>query len=293
MKLATIREGETEVSALVFPNGAISIPKIKDNFQLTFEVSNNLFEMIQKSQLKDLNLWVQNLNQDDLVKVLDLIIPSSEIPYAPPFRNPGKIWGIGLNYQEHASDLDASPPSDYPVGFMKPNTTIIGHKQTIQIPKLSERTTGEAELGIIISKECKNIAGDEWLDYVAGFTTIIDMTAEDILRKNARYLGLSKSFNTFFSFGPQILTVDEIENIQDLEVMTVINHESVGKNSVKNMRFPLAHLVSFYSEVMTLQAGDIISTGTPRAGVLKHGDMIECHINGFQPLINTVQDLKI
>lgn len=293
MKIASIREREIEVAALVFPNGAVSLTVLKDNFKFDFELSNNLFELIQKSQINDLNSWVQNLEHDDLARILNLLIPSSEIPYAPPYRNPGKIWGIGLNYQEHAADLDAAPPSDYPVGFLKPDTTIIGHRQTINIPKISERTTGEAELGIIIGKTCKNIAREDWLDYVAGFTTIIDMTAEDILRKNARYLGLSKSFDTFFSFGPQILTVDEISDVQELEVLTVLNNELVGKNFVKNMRFPLDHLVSFYSEVMTLQAGDIISTGTPRAGILKHGDIIESHITGFQPLINTVKDLKM
>ncbi|OLS27924.1 MAG: Ureidoglycolate lyase [Candidatus Heimdallarchaeota archaeon LC_2] len=293
MKIATIRVGEKEVAALIFPNGAISITLLKENFQFSFDLSNNLFEIIQKSQLKDLNSWIQTLKHDDLSKILDLLIPSSELKYAPPYRNPGKIWGIGLNYLDHAKDLDALPPSDYPVGFLKPDTTIIGHRQTINIPKLSERTTGEAELGIIISKKCRNIAREDWLDYVAGFTTIIDMTAEDILRKNARYLGLSKSFDTFFSFGPQILTLDEFEDIEELEVITVINNELVGKNFVKNMRFPLDHLISFYSEVMTLEAGDIISTGTPRAGVLSHGDIIECHINKFQPLINSVKDLKI
>jgi 2-keto-4-pentenoate hydratase/2-oxohepta-3-ene-1,7-dioic acid hydratase in catechol pathway len=127
---------------------------------------------------------------------------------------------------------------------------------------------------------------------VAGFTTIIDMTAEDILRKNPRYLTLSKNFDTFFSFGPQIITPDEIENISRLNVQTVINGRVHAENTVSNMTFPPDFLVSFHSKVMTLLPGDIISTGTPRATPLSHGDKMECRISGFHPLINPVIDLK-
>ncbi|MFV2015346.1 MAG: fumarylacetoacetate hydrolase family protein, partial [Candidatus Heimdallarchaeota archaeon] len=191
------------------------------------------------------------------------------------------------------SDLETATPSEYPVGFLKPDTTIIGHRQIIRIPQLSERTTGEAELGIIIGKECKDIDQTNWLDYVAGFTTIIDSTAEDILKKNTRYLGLSKSFDTFFSFGPHIMTPEELSDFSAIRVTTVLNNKIVGRNTVENMRFSLDFLVAFYSRVMTLVPGDIISTGTPKAGVLAHGDIIECHIDGFMPLINSVQDLKV
>lgn len=292
MKIGTIRIQGMELAAVIFPNGGLTTAKLKDEFNIDFQLADNLFDIITNNQLKSLNDWVKNLNQDDLEKVLELIIPSSQILYAPPYRHPRKIWGIGLNYVEHASDLEAAPPSEYPVGFLKPDTTVIGHKQTIRIPKLSERTTGEAELGIIIGKECKNIDQDNWLDYVAGFTTVIDMTAEDILKKNARYLGLSKSFDTFFSFGPHIMTPEEISDFSTLKVSTVLNNQLVGQNTIENMRFSLDYLVAFYSQVMTLLPGDIISTGTPRAGALSHADIIECHIDGFMPLINSVQDLK-
>lgn len=292
MKIATIRVEEGEVAAIIFPNGALPIPKLKTEFTLSFELADNLFEIITNEQLEDLNNWTKNLSENDLDKVLKLIVPSSEVLYAPPYRHPGKIWGIGLNYVEHAADLDAAPPSEYPVGFLKPDTTMIGYKQTIEIPAISERTTGEAELGIIIGKKCRNIDQNNWLEYVAGFTTIIDMTAEDILKMNTRYLGLSKSFDTFFSCGPHIMTPDEISDFSALQVTTVLNNQVVGRNTVGNMRFSLDYLVAFYSQVMTLLPGDIISTGTPRAGVLSHGDIVECHIDGFMPLINSVRDLK-
>ncbi|MHA2032473.1 MAG: fumarylacetoacetate hydrolase family protein [Candidatus Kariarchaeaceae archaeon] len=293
MKIATIRVEGKEIAAVIFPNGALATSVIQNEFDLSFSLAENLFQIIEQNQMPELNSWLKNLNQEEFEKILDLIIPSSEVLYAPPYRNPSKIWGIGLNYMDHASDLGASPPSEYPVGFFKPDTTIIGSKQTINIPKISERTTGEAELGIIIGKECRDVDQENWLEYVAGFTTIIDVTAEDILRKNDRYLGLSKCFDTFFSFGPHIMTPDELDNILETKVTTVINGQMVGQNTISNMRFSLDYLVSFYSQVMTLKPSDIISTGTPRAGVLSHGDIIECHIDGFVPLINSVRDLKV
>ncbi|MGV9172225.1 MAG: fumarylacetoacetate hydrolase family protein, partial [Promethearchaeia archaeon] len=122
--------------------------------------------------------------------------------------------------------------------------------------------------------------------------TIIDMTAEDILRKNPRYLTLSKNFDTFFSFGPLLITPDEFDEIADLSVATIINGKIHAKNIVSNMTFPPNFLISFHSKAMTLLPGDIISTGTPRAVQIQHGDIIECQIDGFIPLRNHVVDLK-
>ena len=125
-------------------------------------------------------------------------------------------------------------------------------------------------------------------------TTIadIDMTAEDILQKNPRYLTRSKSFDTFFSFGPELVTADEVEDVHRLEVSTIINGELHRKNAVANMMFTPWKLVSFHSKVMTLLPGDIISTGTPGAVVIRDGDVVTCDISGFAPLSNPVKDLK-
>ena len=210
----------------------------------------------------------------------------------PLYRYPRKIWGIGLNYVEHADDLAEKLPLTEPASFMKPDTTIIGHNDKIKIPFQSEKTTGESELGLIIGKECKNIKQDEWLDYVAGFTPVIDMTAEDILRKNPRYLTRAKSFDTFFSFGPHLITPDEITDLSNIKVETVINGTIYAQNTISNITFPPDFLVAFHSRVMTLLPGDIIATGTPRAVQLSDGDLIECWIDNFEPLRNPVIDLK-
>ena len=146
---------------------------------------------------------------------------------------------------------------------------------------------------MIIGRRCRNVPEAQWLEVVAGFTTVIDMTAEDILRKNPRYLTLAKSFDTFFSFGPELVTPGEIADVRALTVSTIHNGRVHAQNSVANMTFPPDRLLSFHSEVMTLMPGDIISTGTPGAAVIGHGDTVECRIDGFASLVNPVVDLKV
>ena len=175
---------------------------------------------------------------------------------------------------------------------MKPDTSIIGPGDTIEIPLQSERTTAEAELGVIIGKACRDVEEEDVMPYIAGYTTIIDMTAEDILQKNPRYLTRAKSFDTFFSFGPQFVTKDEIGDLHALEVATVINGTVHRKNTINHMTFSPEFLVSFHSKVMTLLPGDIISTGTPGAVPIQDGDRVECRIEGFEPLANPCVDLK-
>ena len=213
---------------------------------------------------------------------------SSQLSYAPLYRRPRKIWGIGLNYVGHARDLEETAPSEEPASFMRPDTTIIGPGDEIMLPSQSERVTVEGELAIIIGRDAKDISEEEAPSVVAGFTTVLDMTAEDILRRNPRYLTRAKSFDTFFSFGPELATTDEIEDVDALEVATVLNGKVHRSNTVSNMTFSPWWLVSFHSRVMTLLPGDVISTGTPGAVVVQDGDVAGCHITGFEPLSNPV-----
>lgn len=288
MRLATIKHNGQEISAIVTKKGVIAIENVNEALGKSW--STSLFDIIQLGQLDEIRAWYDSGGKD---KLEDLqIIPNEKVEYGPLYRQPRKIWGIGLNYAEHASDLHETAPNTEPASFMKPDTTIIGPNDTIEIPHQSDRTTAESELGIIIGKECKDISEENAKDVIAGYTTIIDMTAEDILQRNPRYLTRSKSFDTFFSFGPQLVTKDEVEEVLDLHVSTVINGELHRKNVVANMTFRPWHLVSFHSKVMTLLPGDIISTGTPGAVVIRNGDIVECQIDGFESLVNKVKDLK-
>jgi 2-keto-4-pentenoate hydratase/2-oxohepta-3-ene-1,7-dioic acid hydratase in catechol pathway len=291
MKLATITRDGIEEAGLVAHNGILPIKDLNTKFNQ--EWSTDLFEIIKTGQLDEIKQWYQTEGKEQAAELEAIFIPFQQVEYAPLYRHPRKIWGIGLNYVEHAADLDEKAPNTEPASFLKPDTTIIGPNHTINIPLQSERTTAEAELGIIIGKECKDVSEEDAPNVIAGFTTIIDMTAEDILQKNPRYLTRSKSFDTFFSFGPHLVTPEEVEEVVNLNVATVINGDLHRKNIVSNMSFLPWHLVSFHSKVMKLLPGDIISTGTPGAVVIRDGDIVECHIDGFEKLVNHVKDLKV
>ncbi len=291
MRLASIYLDKKELAAIIVDKKVITMENVnkifKKNWSLTIQ------QIIKTEQLQEIKNWYYKFGDKELKNIKDeLILNEDKVQYAPLYRYPEKIWGIGLNYVEHASDLSEKAPDTEPASFIKPNTTIIGNGDNIQIPLQSQKTTAEAELGIIIGKKCKNVKRKDWLSVVAGFTTILDMTAEDILRRNTRYLTRSKSFDTFFSFGPQLVTPEEITDITNLKVATVKNNEIYGRNTVSNMTFTPDYLVSFHSEVMTLLPGDIISTGTPRAVQINDGDVMECRIEKFKTLFNSVIDLK-
>lgn len=215
----------------------------------------------------------------------------SRTRFGPLYRRPRKIWGIGLNYRDHAADLNAPYPTE-PASFMKGDNTIIGPGDDIVLPEQSERVTAEAELGVVIGRVCKDVEESDVVGYIAGYCPIIDMTAEDILQKNPRFLTRSKNFDTFFSFGPYLHTPDEIGDVLPLTVGTWRNDALHRDNQVRNMAFPPHDLVAFHSRVMTLYPGDIISTGTPGAVVIHHGDVAECRIEGFEPLRNPVRSAK-
>jgi 2-keto-4-pentenoate hydratase/2-oxohepta-3-ene-1,7-dioic acid hydratase in catechol pathway len=248
--------------------------------------------LITSGGLAELNDWYRDGGRQHCDKATGSRIPIQEAVFGPLYRRPRKIWGIGLNYVAHAADLAEKAPSEEPASFMKPDTTIIGPGDTILIPRQSEKTTGEAELGVILGKECRDIPEGRWLEAVAGFTTVLDMTAEDILRKNPRFLTRAKSFDTFLSFGPVLVTPDEIPDVNALRVATVLNGRVHAENGVSNMTFPPAFLVSFHSRVMPWLPGDLLSTGTPQAVALCDGDLLECRIDGFPSLRNPVRDLK-
>lgn len=220
-----------------------------------------------------------------------LFVPTHDVRFAPPYRRPHKIWGIGLNYVEHAGDLAEAVPEE-PASFIKADHTVIGDGETIPLPRQSERTTAEAELGLVIGRECHEVSEADALSYVVGVTTVLDQTAEDILQRNPRFLTRSKNFPGFFSFGPQIVPLSALggfaPDLGDIAVSTVHNGSVHRRNTVDHMRYSPAYLVAFHSQMMPLYPGDIISTGTPGAVVIGSGDVVECDIPGVGRLRNPV-----
>ena len=276
LRLVTIRQGGREEAAAVLPDGVAPVREVG----VLSREGADLLSLLESGRFHELK---EAYGRGEIRGGA-----SSQLSYAPLYRRPRKIWGIGLNYVEHAGDLSESAPADEPASFMRPDTTIIGPGDKVVLPAQSERVTAEAELAVVIGREAKDVPEEDTPSIVAGFTTVLDMTTEDILRRNPRYLTRSKSFDTFFSFGPELVTPDEIADVDALEVSTVLNGEVRRSNTVSNMIFSPWWLVSFHSRIMTLLPGDVISTGTPGAVVIREGDVVQCHITGFEPLSNPV-----
>jgi 2-keto-4-pentenoate hydratase/2-oxohepta-3-ene-1,7-dioic acid hydratase in catechol pathway len=276
LRLVTIQQGGREEAAVVLSNGVAPVREIyglsRGEVDLLYLLKSGRFYELKEAY--------------DRGEVRGEAV--TRYSHAPLYRRPRKIWGIGLNYVEHAGDLSETAPAEEPASFMRPDTTIIGPGDEIVLPSQSERVTAEGELALVMGREAKDVSEADAPLFVAGFTTVLDMTAEDILRRNPRYLTRSKSFDTFFSFGPELVTSDEIEDVDTLEVSTMLNGKVHRSNTVLNMTFSPWWLVSFHSRIMTLLPGDVISTGTPGAVVIQEGDVAGCRITGFKSLSNPI-----
>jgi len=291
VRLATLRRNGRFEAAVRSGQHYIPLPVLNHHTGASWPV--DVGELLGSERFWVLKAWVEGEGAAVLAGLCEAGEALDEVDFGPLYTRPGKIWGIGLNYREHAGDLDESVPEGLPGSFMKPATTAIGPGDAIHIPRMSERTTAEAELGVVFGRRCKDVPQEDWLTAVAGYTTIIDMTAEDILRRNPRFLTLSKSFDTFLALGPELVTADEVEDVLALEVRTVHNGATHAANQVANMTYRPDYLVALHSQVMTLEPGDLLSTGTPGAAPIAPGDVVECHIDGFLPLACSVVDDKV
>jgi 2-keto-4-pentenoate hydratase/2-oxohepta-3-ene-1,7-dioic acid hydratase in catechol pathway len=159
-----------------------------------------------------------------------------------------------------------------------------GENIVLPPPHLSDDVDAEGELGVIIGKTCRFVPADQVREVIFGYTTTLDLTALDVLRKNPRYLTRAKSFDTFFSFGPIVVTADEIPEVDALEVITEHNGEICSRDFVRNMRTRPLELVRFHSDYMTLHPGDLISTGCPKGARIKAGDRVRARIEGVGTL---------
>ncbi len=286
MRLLSLKSRDNEVGALATGHGVIDLETLNDLFATDWDV--NIEALVQSGRVGELNQWYREEFSKINLAHYSSGFRSSKLTYAPIERNPPMILGIGLNYRDHAADLGAVAPQNEPATFMKPRTTIIGPEDAIVIPGKSMRTTAEAELGVVVARRCKDIPKESWLDYIAGFTAILDMTAEDILEQNPRFLTRSKSFDTFLSLGGELLTPDEFTDLSKVKVATLKHGKVYRENVVSNMTFSPGSLVSFLSSELTLEAGDIILTGTPGAVAISGDDFVEAQIDGFAPLRNAV-----
>ena len=200
--------------------------------------------------------------------------------------SPSKIVCVGRNYAEHAAELGNPVPTE-PLLFLKAPSALIHNGEPIVIPQLSSQVEHEGELAVVISKACKDLALDADVSpYVLGFACLNDVTARDVQRKDVQFTR-GKSFDTFCPIGPHIETDLDVS---DIRVITRLNGEVRQDGRTSQMVFPVDFLIRYISNMMTLNAGDVIATGTP-SGVSKmiSGDVCEVEIEGIGILTNPIK----
>jgi len=231
----------------------------------------------------------------DLQKFQKYAEPLDKFHLLPPIPKPGKIICLGLNYIDHAEEQGVKPPAE-PIIFFKPRTSLTGPYDDIVYPKIVKQLDYEGELVVIIGKRGKNIREEDAMEYVFGYTVMNDVSARDIQFGDKQWTR-GKSFDTFAPCGPWIVTKDEIPDPHQLRILTKVNNELRQNSSTANMVFKIPRIVSSMSMVMTLEPGDMISTGTP-AGVgyfmkpepklLMVGDVVEVSIENIGTIRNRI-----
>jgi 2-keto-4-pentenoate hydratase/2-oxohepta-3-ene-1,7-dioic acid hydratase in catechol pathway len=223
--------------------------------------------------------------------------PLKGLKRLPVVPRPGKIICIGLNYVEHAKEGN-NPIPDYPAVFFRGATSLAAHGEPLLRPKVSDKFDYEAELVIVIGKTAKHLREENALSCVAGYTCMNEGSMRDYQRKSAQWT-MGKNFDRTGGLGPEIVTPDEIpQGPNALRITSRVNGQTMQDSHTSDMIFSVPRILTILSEVMTLEPGDIIATGTP-SGVgyprkppvfMKPGDTIEIEIEGIGTLVNTVED---
>jgi 2-keto-4-pentenoate hydratase/2-oxohepta-3-ene-1,7-dioic acid hydratase in catechol pathway len=221
-----------------------------------------------------------------------LLLDEATLTYGPCIANAGKIICIGLNYRRHVEESGMAIPT-LPVLFSKFSNTIAAPGEQIVLPANAVEYDYEAELGVVIGKQAKNVSEQDALKYVLGYCNINDLSARDLQMRTSQWL-LGKTLDKFSPIGPYLVTADEVGDPQALGIRCWVNRDLRQNSSTSDMIFSVAYLVSYISQYMTLEPGDVISTGTPEGVVLgmkekhwiKPGDEVTIEITGLGRLTN-------
>ncbi len=229
------------------------------------------------------------------VRSIDDLKLKEPVQFLPPVGRPQKILCIGRNYREHAEELGNAAPSE-PLFFAKSPSSLIAHGRAIHLPNGIGRVDYEGELALVIGKRTSHVAESKALDYVAGYSLLNDVTARDIQRadqKAGRPWFRSKSFDTFCPLGPFLTPTAAVHDIGQLQLEVRVNGDVRQSASASSMIFHPAEVVSYLSRYCTLEAGDVIATGTPAGvGEISPGDRVEVEILEIGCLQNPVKEAK-
>ncbi len=238
-----------------------------------FKYDNEIFE----GEVRGSNVVVNRGLYSDTYLLSDILL-------LPPTQ-PSKIICVGLNYRDHAEELNMQIP-DEPVLFLKPPSAVVGNLGKIIYPDTTSHIDYEGELAVIISKRCRNIRAADAGSVIMGYTCFNDVTARDLQKKDIQWTR-AKCFDTFAPVGPYI--ADPGLDVSNLAIKTRVNGELRQNSTTANLIFDVPQLIEFISGIMTLEPGDIISTGTPPGvGELSVGDEVEIEIEDIGILKNTV-----
>lgn len=247
---------------------------------------------------EDLNQLIAALNQFtplikelERVKIMDQIWQEVGVTLVAPLPRPNRIFGIGRNYADHASELGNAVP-DEPIVFNKTENTVIGPDRPIVIPANAGRIDFEGELAVVIGRPGKHITEADAMSHVAGYTLFNDVTARDEQKRlQARSLPwyLAKNYDTFGPMGPCLVTADEIKNPAALEITTRVNDQVRQQGKLSDLLFSIPKLIAYISSRIALEPGDVIATGTPPGvGPIVPGDVVEVEIPEIGTLSNPV-----
>ena len=287
MKIARLSHNNNETYGFV--NGDKVSTKDEITYLTGVPIPQNIKDFLFDGWYDEIKNKIKDLPYEENISKYKLL---------PPIPNPNKIICLAFNYVDHAKEQGLQAPED-PALVIKPRTALNGTDSNIVCPDFVTQLDYEIELALIIGKNCKNINVNDAFDAIFGYMIFNDVSARDIQFKDKQFTR-GKSFDSFAPCGPWITTKDEIKNPQNLKMTTKINGELRQNSSSSNMFIKIPEIVSKISKVMTLEKGDIISTGTP-AGVmlnkpnavfLKDGDKVEMNIENLGSLNNTIKIVK-
>lgn len=220
----------------------------------------------------------------------------SDVQLMAPIPRPRKYLGIGLNYADHIDETNLEKP-EYPVFFTKQSSCVVGPDANVVLPRISEKMDYECELAFVIGKKCKHVSLEDAPKVIAGFMIANDITMRDWQFRSPTWT-LGKSFDTHGPLGPWLVTSDEIANPHNLNLKTWVDDELRQNSNTQHMIFNCYEMIAYLSQAMTLEVGDVITTGTPSGvgvkmkprGYLKAGQVVKIEIDGLGTLKNVVVD---
>jgi 2-keto-4-pentenoate hydratase/2-oxohepta-3-ene-1,7-dioic acid hydratase in catechol pathway len=278
MKLITfIYQEKTNIGALV--DGGIVAAE--------GDLPNNMIDFLAAGQ--------PALNKlQSLISASPKLIPVSGVKFLAPVPRPGKFLGIGLNYADHISETGREKP-EYPTFFTKQSTCVIADSEAIHVPLVSDKVDYEGELGFVIGKRCRHVSVEKAHDVIAGYTICNDVTVRDWQQRTPTWT-LGKSFDTHGPMGPWLVTADEIADPHNLILKTWVDDALRQNANTGEMIFNCYEMVAYLTQAMTLEPGDVISTGTPAGvgvkmkprGYLKPGQTVRIQIESIGTLTNPV-----